>query len=136
MRQMSWAVACVLVCAAVAVACGPYFDLPETKPAKDTLKDMMTKTHKGEKSPFARTGAELKKDSPDWEQLAKDAKAFTDMGAALKSAGLYTDPSKYIASAADLTKAAKDKDHKAASAAFAALTQSCSACHYKAKAPE
>ena len=129
MRQMSWAAACVLVCAAIAVACGPYFDLPDTKPSKDALKDMMTKAHKGEKSPLARTGAELKKESPDWEQLTKDAKAFAEMGAALKTAGLYTDPKKYIASADELTKAVKDKDRKAATTAFAGLSQSCVACH-------
>jgi cytochrome c556 len=115
----------------MAVACGPYFDMPDTKPSKDVVKDLMTKAHKGEKSPLARTGAELKKESPDWEQLTKDVKAFADMGAALKTAKLnyYGDPKKYIASADEMTKAVKDKDRKAARTAFAGLVQSCSACH-------
>jgi cytochrome c556 len=131
MRLMSWAAACALAGAAAVAACGLAADAP--KPERVTvkeIKELMGKTHKGEKSPFARTGAELKKETPDWEQVAKDAKAFAEMGEVLKSGGLYTDPSKYIAGAAELTKAAKDKDSKAATAAFAGLSKSCSACHY------
>ena len=73
----------------------------------------------------------MKKDAPDWDQLAKDAKAFTEMAEALKTgASPYASPEKYVASSAELAKAAKDKDYKAAAAAFAGLTKSCAACHY------
>jgi endonuclease III len=98
-------------------------------PTKMDLGKMMKDAHRGEKSPHVRTAAELKKDAPDWEQIAKDAKAFTEMGATLKSAGLYTSPEKYISSTAALTKAAGEKDKKAATEAFTGLTKSCVACH-------
>ena len=98
---------------------------------KEELKEMMTKLHKGEKSPLARTGAEVKKESPDWEQLAKDVKGFVEMGEVLKvSASPYTPPKGYIDGAAALTKAVGKKDKQASAQAFTALTQSCSVCHY------
>ena len=42
--------------------------------------------------------------------------------------GLFA-PKGYIASASALTKAAGEKDKKAATAAFTGLTKSCAACH-------
>jgi hypothetical protein len=90
----------------------------------------MKDTHHGEKSPHGRTVAELKKDAPDWAQLAKDAKAFAEMGEAFKGVRLdYRSPEKYIESAKSLTKATGEKDKKATTEAFAGLTKSCAACH-------
>ena len=115
---------------------------------KLTIKEigrLMKDTHHGAKTPDARTVAELKNESPDWEQLAKDAKAFTAMGEVLKAnapfgpSALRNDilsPTKYVASAAALTKAAGAKDKKAATAAFTALTKSCAACHCYDLPPE
>jgi hypothetical protein len=132
MRRFVTAVA--LFGAAVLAANGLTADEPKKAEKKVTQEDvgnLMRSTHRGEKAPYSRTVAELKKDAPDWEQLAKDAKAFADMGAALKAykAG-YVGSEKYSASAAALGKAAADKDKKGATEAFAALTQSCSRCHY------
>ena len=113
----------------------------EKKEAKElTRKEigkLMKDTHDGAKTPDARTVAELKKDSPDWEQIAKDAKAFTAMGEVLKANApfgypkddRFFTPKDYVESAAALTKAAGAKDKKAATAAFTALTKSCAACH-------
>jgi cytochrome c556 len=100
------------------------------EPKADVGK-LMKAAHGGDKSPHARVTAELKKDAPEWAQLAKDAKAFTEMGAALKDARgySYASPAKYVESAAALSKAAGDKDRPAAVAAFAALNKSCAACH-------
>jgi hypothetical protein len=116
-----------LFSAAALTADEPKKDVKVTK--KDVAK-MMKETHRGEKAPYTRTAAELKKDTPDWDQIAKDAKAFTEMGAALKSAGLYTSKEQYVNSSAALVKATGDKDKKAANEAFTGLTMSCGSCHY------
>ena len=93
------------------------------------LQEMMTKHHKGEKAPLARTAAEVKKESPDWEQLAKDAKGFVEMGKALDESGHYG-RARYIEGALALAKAVEKKDKDASVKAFATLSKSCSACHY------
>jgi hypothetical protein len=130
MRPMSWAVACALVSAGAVAACGIYPDTPVKKVTREQVKEMMTQVHKGEKSPLARTRAEVQKEAPDWEALAKDARSFTSMGELLKiGASPYTSPKIYIDGAAALTKAVKDKDQKAASTAFTKLSLSCVACH-------
>lgn len=109
-------------------------DEPKKEDAKklssEEIAKMMKNVHRGEKSAYSRTQAELKKDTPDWDQIAKGVKDFSDMGAALKGNVAYTSPAKYIASTEALAKAAKDKDKKAATEAFAGLTNSCGACHY------
>jgi cytochrome c556 len=135
----NWMTAGIAVVAAALLAVGSLWaeepkkqDPPRKPPAKEQLKqlqDMMTKLHKGEKSPLARTAAEVKKDSPDWEQLAKDAKGFAGMGAALDEIGHYG-RSDYIAGATALVKAVGQKDKEASGKAFASLSKSCSACHY------
>ena len=80
---------------------------------------------------LTRTKDELKKDSPDWEQLAKDVKGFVEMGDVLKvSASPYTSPKGYIDGAAALAKAFGEKNREASAKALAAFRQSCSACHY------
>ena len=144
MRRVVFAAA--LFGAAVLAASGLTADEPkkdekkaEAKLTKKELGKMMKDTHHGEKSPHARTAAELKKDSPDWEQITKDVKAFAAMGETLKSnnytAGAYTSPVKYNASTAALGKAAGDKDKKAATEAFTGLTKSCTVCHNYGGAP-
>ena len=112
-------------------------DAPKTeekapkKVTKEEVKKMMIAVHRGEKSPLVLTGLDLKKDSPDWAQLAKNAKEFTAMAELLKVAPpSYTDASKYIESAKNLDKAIGEKDGKKATDAFAGLGKSCSACHY------
>jgi hypothetical protein len=117
-----------LVCAALMMARGLTADEP-TKP-KDEVKEMMVKVHRGEKSALGRTTAELKKEKPDWELLAKDAKEFAAMGEKLKGTAAYTSPAKYISRAAALDKAVGEKDQKAATEAFTGLNTSCSSCHY------
>jgi hypothetical protein len=130
MRHLSWAVACALISAGAVAACGLSADVPKERVTTKQVKERMTAVHKGDQSPFARTGKELKKETPDWDQLGKDAKAFAGMGDLLGRHSAYTSPAAYVANAADLTKAAKAKDRKAAAAAFGGLTKSCGACHY------
>ena len=78
-----------------------------------------------------RTRRGHRRKKPDWDQLAADAKAFGELSELLKKNRQgYRSPELYISSAAEMAKAAKDKDHKAASAAFAGLSKSCVACHF------
>jgi hypothetical protein len=131
--RRNWVVAgAAFACAALLTASGLMAEEPKApkKVPKDAIKEMMTKVHHGDKSPLARTAAEVKKDAPDWDQLAKDAKELTAMADMLKGAGLYTDPDKYIAGTTALTKAIGEKDAKAAAVAFNGVSRSCSACHY------
>jgi hypothetical protein len=149
-----YVLALVLFCAAALVATGLTAEEPRKvgtkarakKLSKVEIAQMMKDAHYGPKTPDARIVAELKKDSPDWEQIAKDAKAFTAMGQALEVNGPFGHPSlrdkglfapkDYIASASALSKAASEKDKKAATAAFTGLTKSCAACHCYDLPPE
>ena len=136
MRRNWIVVATAFACAALLTANGFTAEEPKkddkapTKVTKDEVKEKMIKVHRGEKSPLGRTTAELKKETPDWEQLAKDVKDFAGMGKSLAGAGLYTDPARYIASTTTLSKAIGEKDKKAATEAFTGLGKSCSSCHY------
>lgn len=90
----------------------------------------MKEVHRGEKSAHVRVELELKKDTPDWDEIVRGAKTFTEMGEAFKGADVsYLAPDKYIASTKALTKAASEKDKKAADEAFIGLTKSCHSCH-------
>ncbi|MBY0457257.1 MAG: hypothetical protein K2V38_07970 [Gemmataceae bacterium] len=117
------------VLAARAAADEPKKD--EVRLTKKELAKLMADAHRGDKSPHARVGAELKKDAPDWEQLGKDAKAFGAMAEAFKKVELgYSSPAGYASGASALAKATADKDKKAAAEAFVSLKKACSACHY------
>ena len=106
-------------------------DKAPAKVSKEKVKEMMIAAHRGEKSPLVRTKAELKKDAPDWDQLAKDAKVFAEMGEVLKTgASPYTNPKGYIEAGAALGKAVGEKDAKASGEAVGKLGTSCGACHY------
>ena len=125
------AIAALLTLGAL-VADEPKKDDKAPKPAtKEQLKEMMTKLHKGDKSALSRTKNELTKDKPDWDQLAKDAKAFAEMADVLKvTPSPYTSPKGYIDGAAALAKAFGEKDKEASGKAFTAFSKSCSGCHY------
>lgn len=120
-----------LVAAAGVPALGAGAEDKNEKTTKEQIKELMVKTHRGEKSPFARAKEELKKDSPEWDQLAKDAKAIGEMAELLKKgSGGYTDPKGYISASEAFGKAAGEKDVKATAEAFTKLSKSCGACHY------
>jgi len=97
---------------------------------KKEVAALMKQTHRGDKSAHVLVDAELKKDAPDWEQVAKGAKAFTRMGEAFRGVELgYSSPAGYIASARAFDTAVGGKDKKAAGEALVRLTKSCAACH-------
>jgi hypothetical protein len=132
-----WIFPVACFCVGVIALSGAATDAPKPeekapkKVTKEEVKAQMIAAHRGEKSPLARTEAELKKDAPNWEQLGKDAKEFAKMAELLKMAPpAYTDATKYITSTADFEKAATGKDTQKAVAALMGLRKSCSACHY------
>jgi hypothetical protein len=138
MRRNWIVVAAAFACAALLTAGSLTAEEPkkdDKAPAKGEvtlkqIKEMMLKVHRGEKAPLMRTPEELKKDTPDWEQLAKDGKEFATMSDMLSKAGLYTDSTKYVSSSTELSKAVGEKDKKAASEAFNSLNKTCGNCHY------
>ncbi len=100
-------------------------------PSEKEIKEMMAKTHKGDKSPLADLIQQLQSDNPEWTLVGQDVKVLSDMADMLRAARLRSrlDPDAYVASASALDNAARAKDHKAATAALTGLRQSCSKCH-------
>jgi hypothetical protein len=132
MRRFATAIALLGAAALFVGAVGA--DEPNKGEAKKlTTKEfspIMKAAHRGDKSPHTRVVAELKKDTPDWVQLAKDVKAFEDVGEAFKGVRMdYVSPAGYVKGVAALKKSVGDKDKKAANEAFLGLTKTCGACH-------
>jgi cytochrome c556 len=104
--------------------------------SKKDVKEMMVKAHKGEKSPFTDLSKELMAETPDWNRVTADVKVLTETADVLSryvegyTYHYYGGPWRYIDSTKALDKATRDRDHKAATAAFTNLTKSCSACHH------
>jgi cytochrome c556 len=102
-----------------------------------SIKDIMDKAHKGNKSVLGSLGKELGRTPPDWAKVDPLAKELESLGEALakatpekgdkaswdKLAGGYHDDTKAIVSAAD------KKDVAGARAAFGRLRKACKACH-------
>ena len=102
-----------------------------------TIKDVMSKLHKGANSPLAKLKGELKGDSPNWGDVQNLTKDFVTLGKELEK----NDPPKgdkesfkvlanrYYADVKVLDDAAQRKDTEAARAAHQRLSTSCKACH-------
>lgn len=109
-----------------------------------SIKDVMSRLHKGAKAPLAQVKTALNEPSPNWAAVEKTTKDFVILGAALAK----NDPPKgdkaswkklsdlYFEDAKALDNAAKAHDLAAAKAAFQRLSTSCKACHgaHKGKA--
>ena len=98
-------------------------------PSRKELKGLMAKAHRGDKSPLASLGKELKAEAPDWAEVGKNAKLLTDMADVLQAAQPHA-AGRYHTSAHALDRAARGKDRAAATAALLSLRKSCSSCHY------
>ena len=102
-----------------------------------TIKEVMSKLHKGAKSPLAKLKTALKAESPDWKSIQDSTKDFVILGAALAK----NDPPKgekhaykkladsYFEQSKAMDDAAKKEDKAAANAAFTKVSTSCMACH-------
>jgi cytochrome c556 len=127
------------VLAFVAVAClaagsaGASDDDEETP----SIKTVMEKLHKGAKSPLNAAKAALKGNSPDWEEIQKQAKLFKKYGEALPKSDpprgkkeAYEKLAKaYAASAKSFDQAAERENLKGARDAFKKISGSCTTCH-------
>src|SRR5262249_31096000 len=106
--------------------------------AKDyTIKEIMTRLHKGANSPLIRVKKSLQVSEPDWDDLQEMTKQFVTLGSGLAR----NDPpmgekeswrrlcKAYVDNAGALNAAAEKKDKRAALAAHSRLAASCTACH-------
>jgi hypothetical protein len=102
-----------------------------------TIKEIMTKAHKGANSLLSELGKDLKEDSVDWGHVQEHAKELLDLGKGLaKNEPPRGDKASwekltklYEETATTLTKAAEKKDQKAAQAAQKKLAGMCKNCH-------
>jgi cytochrome c556 len=124
-RLVCVAAGLVLLAVGVAVAADP------------TIKEIMTKAHKGGKSLLANLNADLKDDEPDWNDIQKDTKELVDLGTSL---GKNTPPKgdqaswdrltkAYLANVKTLDGAAENKNKGAAQTALKQIQGSCKECH-------
>jgi cytochrome c556 len=111
---------------------------------KPTIKQIMVKLHKGAKAPLSAVKAQLKKDSPDWDQVETEAKIIEKYGAFLtKTEAPRGDQASYgklakayLSSSKDLDHAAEEKDLDKARAALRKLGGSCQGCHKAHRPPQ
>jgi cytochrome c556 len=104
---------------------------------KPTIKDIMTKAHKGGDSILAKIGKELKSDDPTWADVKSGAAELVKLGGSLakatpdkgEKASWDKQTKSYSAKATTLKKAADSMDKAAAAKALKGLTTSCKACH-------
>ena len=106
-----------------------------------TIKEIMTKAHKGGKSLIQMVGKELKADEPDWADLQKKTKELVKLGTALgkneppkgEKASWEKLTKEYLKNAKALEDAAKKQDKAAALASQKKLTGACASCHKQHK---
>lgn len=105
--------------------------------ADPTIKEIMTRAHKGSKSLLTNMAGELKEDEPDWNDVQKDSKELVELGTSLgKNKPPKGDQANwdrltrdYLSTAKALEAAAQSKDKPAAQASIKKLRDSCMACH-------
>jgi hypothetical protein len=114
------------------------FGVAAAQDKKDpSIKDIMTKAHKGGDSLIGKLGTQLKADPPPWAEVQKETKDLVDLGSAL---GKNTPPKGekeswdrltkgYVVTAKDLDADAQKKDKAAATEALTKLRGMCSNCH-------
>lgn len=102
-----------------------------------TIKEIMTKAHKGADSLIETIGKELKADDPSWDDVVKNSKELATLGTALSK----NDPPKgekeswekltklYQTNSKALVAAAEKKDKKDAAASHMKLKMMCGTCH-------
>ncbi len=126
------ALAAVLV--GLAVTLGPSGAEEKKDPS---IKEIMTKAHKGADSLIGKLTRELKADTPEWEPIQKQTKELAELGASLSKA---TPPQgekeswekltkAYVANAKEMVEAAGKKDKDTTAADVMKVTKMCANCH-------
>jgi hypothetical protein len=110
------------------------------EPNKDkdlTIKDIMTKAHKGADSLIGKLAKELKDTEPDWGPIQKQTKELVDLGTSLCKC---TPPKGekeswekltkgYVDNAKEMDAAAQKKDQEVTAARLKTATTFCGKCH-------
>jgi cytochrome c556 len=125
MKRLAYAVAGLALLAGIAMAAEP------------TIKEIMTKAHKGSKSLLGDMNAELKEDEPDWNDIQKDSKELVELGTSLgknkppkgEQSSWEQLTKNYLTNAKELDTAAQGKNKAAAKMALGKLQGSCKDCH-------
>ena len=102
-----------------------------------SIKEVMSKLHKGANAPLAKLKTALKSESPDWNAVQDLSKDFVILGAALskndpprgEKADFVKLADAYYQNAKALDDAAKAEDKAKAQAALKKIGASCKACH-------
>lgn len=102
-----------------------------------SIKDIMTKAHKGGDSILGRIRADLKDTDTNWADVTKESKELVKLGTDLSKAKPEKGEAKswkkltdnYIKNVKTLQAAAEKKDKKTAQAAVGRIGMSCGACH-------
>src|ERR1700730_2753573 len=129
-----WVGGAVVVSLLTALMLGPVGAQDSNTP---TIKDVMTKLHKGANPPIANLKKQLESDNPNWPAIQKTTKDFVILGAALAKnepprgdkeswAKLAKD---YFDEAKAMDDAAEAKNKATALAARNKMATSCMACH-------
>jgi cytochrome c556 len=136
-KKLTSVMLALAVLAAVALAADP------------SIKEIMTKAHKGGDSLIEVVGKAAKADTPDWDTINKSTDQLVDLGKSLSKAEFPKDAPKgtkegwakqtmiYNEQVAALDAAAGKKDKDATFTAFTKLKNSCGGCHidFKPKKP-
>lgn len=102
-----------------------------------TIKQIMSKVHKGRKSLFATTKAQLKTNAPDWEKVEAAAVLIDRYGSSMpknkaprgNQASFEKLARAYAKNAKALKEAAEEKDLAETRAVMKKFGGSCQACH-------
>ncbi len=108
-----------------------------------SVKEIMTRAHKGGDSILTRLGRQLKSDSPDWAQVQEETKELVKLGTSLgkneppkgDKASWDRLTKEYVTNAEALDTAAQKKDRPTAAASQRKLAGSCQACHKAHRPP-
>lgn len=132
--QKIWGYAALL---AVVAVLGTVLPSSAEQDKDPSIKEIMTKAHKGGDAILAKIGKGLAGKEPAWDDLAKMSKELQSLGTSLGKAkppkGEQESWDKltkeYNANAKDLVAAVEKKEQKDAQAAQKKLSGSCMGCH-------
>jgi hypothetical protein len=134
MSRRRWGAALAAVLVVLAASWTPSSADDDKEP---TIKEIMTKAHKGGNSLLNTVGKDLKAADPDWAEVQKKTKELVKLGTSL---GKATPPKgdkeswekltkSYTDTAKDLNRSAGNKDKDKAVGAQMKLTKMCANCH-------
>jgi hypothetical protein len=133
MSRLSGLAAALGLAAGVALACSS----AGAQDANPSVKDIMTRAHKGANSLLATIGKGLRSSDPNWSDLQAKSQELVRLGTSLGKNEPPQGPKpswdkltrQYLDTTKNLETAAESKDKEAALAAHKGIVGSCKACH-------